>query len=126
MTSIYRGFSFKNWQRNKSFILTDVELVKRDLLNHIFTGRGERVFMRHWGTDIQDLLFEPFDHNTIVLISDQIREVIDYDPRVVLDSDDDYSVIPYYDDSILIITANLRYVELDLSDILDIHLEFNV
>lgn len=124
MTALYKGFSFKNWQRNKSFILTDVALVKQDLLNHIFTRRGEKVSQRGFGTVIQDLLFEPFDDNTIVLMVDQIKSVINFDPRVVLESDSDLIVRSDFDSSRLVISAKLFYVELDLTDILDINLEF--
>ena len=124
MAALYKGFSFKNWQRNKSFTLTDVELVKQDLLNHIFTRRGERVGQRGFGTIIQDLLFEPFDNDTVVLISGQVQSVIDYDPRVVIASEDDYQVIADFNTNVLLISARLFYVELDLSDILQINLEF--
>ena len=124
MAALYKGFSFKNWQRNKSFTLTDVELVKQDLLNHMFTRRGERVGQRGFGTIIQDLLFEPFDNDTVVLISGQVRSVIDYDPRVVIASEDDYQVIADFNTNVLLISARLFYVELDLSDILQINLEF--
>ena len=72
MAALYKGFSFKNWQDSKEFVLTDVELVKRDLLNHLYTRRGSRVGHRGFGTTIQDLLFEPFDDNTVTLISDPL------------------------------------------------------
>ena len=124
MAAVYKGFSFKNWQKTKSFTVTDVDLVKQDLLNHIFTRKGQRVGLRGFGTSIEDLLFEPFDDDTIVLISDQVRAVIDYDPRVELRTEEDYQVIPDYDRGILLITARLYYVELNLVNILHINLEF--
>lgn len=120
----YKGFSFKNWQHNKSFKLNDVELVKQNLKNHIFTDRGSRVGQRGFGTNIKDLLFEPFTDNLVVLISDQVREVISYDPRVVLQSGDDYRVVPDHINHKLHIAARLFFVELDLTDILQINLEF--
>lgn len=122
--ALYKGFSFKNWQRDKSFVMTDVDLVKQDLLNHIFTRRGERVGQRGFGTIIQDLLFEPFDDNTVVLASDQIKSVLQFDPRVILQSDSDFVVKPDYDNSTLLISARIYFVELDLTDILHINLEF--
>lgn len=124
MAALYKGVSFKNWQLNKSFILTDVELVKQDLINHIFTRRGERVNQRGFGTIIQDLLFEPFDDNTVVLVADQVRGVIDFDPRVILLTDNDFIISPDFNTSRLVISARLFYVELDLMDVLDINLEF--
>jgi|AntRauTorcE11897_2_1112592.scaffolds.fasta_scaffold00120_36 phage baseplate assembly protein W len=120
----YKGVSFKNWGYNKSLVLTDVELVKRDLLNHIYTIRGERVGQRGFGTNIELLLFEPFDENTIARIADQVREVINYDPRVVLINSTDFSVAPYQNESLLAITARLFFVELNLMELFHINLEF--
>lgn len=122
--AVYRGFSFKNWQRDKSFVLTDVDIVEQDLLNHIFTRRGERVGFRGYGTNIQDLLFEQFDDQTIVLINDQIREVIAFDPRVILLSEDDYVMVTDFENRIMAIAVKLFYVELDLQNILHINLAF--
>jgi phage baseplate assembly protein W len=124
--ALYKGFSFKNWKNDKSFTLTDVDIVKRDILNHIFTRKGERVGQRGFGTILQDLIFEPFDQDTITLASDQIRSVIDFDPRVELLSDDDYVVYPDFDKSFLFISARLYYIELDLTDILHINVEFEI
>jgi phage baseplate assembly protein W len=125
MAAVYKGFSFKNWQKNKTFVLTDVDLVKRDLINHIQTNRDSRTGLRGFGTTIDRLIYEPFDGNTIALVSEQVREVIDYDPRVLLLSEDDYLIIPDYNNSVLIISATLYYVELDLSETLDINIQFS-
>ena len=46
------------------FKLTDVDLVKRDLLNHFNTRRGERVMNPEFGTIIYDLLMDPQDPQT--------------------------------------------------------------
>ena len=125
MAIIYKGFSFKNWQRSKDFVLTDVELIKQDLLNHIYTRKGERVGHRGFGTNIPDLLFEPFDENTVILISDQVKAVIAYDPRVRLVSDDDFQVTTDFENSVLGVTARIYFIELQLSDILHLNLEFD-
>jgi phage baseplate assembly protein W len=82
------------------------------------------VAQRGFGTIIQDLLFEPFDDNTTVLISDQVRAVIDFDPRVVLASEDDFQLNANYDTGVLHIQARLTFIEIDLTDILHINLEF--
>ena len=124
MAVTYRGFSFKNWQRNKSFVLTDVDIVKQDLLNHIFTRKGERVGYREFGTNIQDLLFEQHDDQTVVLINDQIQEIIAFDPRVVLLSVDDYVMLNDFENRTMQIAADLFYVELNLHNVLDIRLVF--
>jgi phage baseplate assembly protein W len=124
MTHTYNGFSFKNWQRTKSFKLSDVDLVKQDLFNHIFTRKGDRVGLRGFGTNIQDLIFEPFDDETIVLINDQVRGVIAFDPRVVLLSEDDYVMVADYEKRIMGIDARLFYVELNLTDVLHLNITF--
>jgi phage baseplate assembly protein W len=126
MAVMYKGFSFKNWQNNKTFVLTDVELVKRDILTHIHTSRGSRVGLRGFGTGVDSLIFEPFDGHTIALISEEIRNVIDYDPRVIILDEDDYQIFPDFDSSMVIIRAKLYYVELDLSQVLDLNIQFSL
>lgn len=65
--------------------LSDLELVKADLLNHFYTKKNERVMMPGWGCGIWDYLFEPLDQvrDTIVY---EAQRVIDSDPRVTLTS----------------------------------------
>jgi len=75
--ALYKGFSFKNWQKTKSFKITDVSVVKQDLMNQLYTQRGERVHLRTFGTDIERLLFAPFDERTVTAIANQVRAVID-------------------------------------------------
>lgn len=117
----YKGFSFKNYQYDKTIILTDVDLVKQDILNHIFTRRGERVNMPRWGTLIPDLLFEQMDEEVISTIENELRTVFNSDPRVEVLQ---LVVTPLYDRSLVVCTAVLRYIELNLQDRFDINLEF--
>lgn len=60
----------------------DIELIKRDLLNHFYTRRGERVMMPTWGCGIWNLLFEPFDAVTKDAIIYECQQVIESDSRV--------------------------------------------
>lgn len=64
----------------------DIELVKRDLLNHFYTRRGERVMMPTYGCGIWDQLFEPFDEVTKETIIYECTQVINADSRVSLQS----------------------------------------
>ena len=64
--------------------LADLKLVEQDLLNHFNTRRGERVMMPNWGCGIWDLLYEPFDQNTVDTIKHEAQSVINNDPRVQL------------------------------------------
>ena len=55
MANIYKGFSTVNKIR-ASYILTDAQLVKTDLLNELNTRQGERVMRPTFGTRIFDIL----------------------------------------------------------------------
>ncbi len=121
MNSVYKGFSFFRYQYDKSIIVTDVNLVKNDLYNHIFTRKGDRVKMPTFGTTIPDMLFEPLTEDLLFQIDRQLRDAFAYDPRVELLSLDIY---PFYDQQTVYVVAELRYIELDITDRFDIKLEF--
>lgn len=67
-----------------SYKVYDEELVKRDLLNHLHTKRGERLMRPSFGTNIHMYLFDPFDNVVRQNIIDEVEEVIDSEPRVSL------------------------------------------
>jgi phage baseplate assembly protein W len=106
---------------NGTFQVRDVELVKLDLLNHIFTRRGERVRMPRFGTIIPDLAFEPLDEDTLDALQSELREVFDFDPRVELIS---LSVDPNPDGHTVTARCLLRYIELDLTDQMNLNIQF--
>ena len=60
----YIGYSTID-QISGSKTLVDVELAKRDLLNHFYTRRGERVGNPTFGSILPELVFEPLDNATI-------------------------------------------------------------
>jgi len=120
-TGLYKGFSSFEFERTKSFKLNDIELVKLDLLNHIFTRRGERVMMPTFGTMIPDMIFEPLDGSTLSTIEDELRMVFNYDPRVELMN---LTIVPNYDQNSIVASATLLYVELDMIDNLELNIQF--
>lgn len=117
----YIGFSTRQYEKNKSFILTDVDLVKQDLLNHIFTRKGERVKMPTFGTRIPDLVYEPLDASALDIITTDLTAVFKYDPRVTLNN---LRVIPLYEDSAVKAIADVTFIYLNFNDQMDIHIEF--
>lgn len=119
--ALYKGYSSFEFQKNKTFNLTDVELVKLDLLSHIFTRRGERVAMSNFGTIIPDIVFEPLDEETVDIIDTEIRAVIDFDPRVRLTA---IRVYPDYDNGAVHVEAVLFYIELDIVDNFELNIVF--
>ncbi len=118
---LYKGYSSYEYQRNKTFSINDVELVKLDLLNHIFTRRGERVMMPNFGTRIPDLPFEPLDPITLDILEEDLRSVFNFDPRVQLLR---LIITPLYDENAVTATAELLYIELDMTGNLDINIIF--
>lgn len=118
---LYRGYSSFEYQKTKSFSLTDLELVKMDLLQHIYTRRGERVMMPSFGTRIPDLPFESLDETTLGIIREDLSQVFSFDPRVNLLS---LEIIPDYDNNTVIASARLLYVELNMIDNLNLNIIF--
>ncbi|KKM70013.1 hypothetical protein LCGC14_1444990 [marine sediment metagenome] len=118
---LYRGFSSFEFENTGSFRINDIELIKLDLLNHIFTRRGERVMMPTFGTIIPDLVFEPLDEETIDQIESELRLVFDYDPRVELL---DLVVTPDIDSNAVTVAARLLCIELDTIELMNLNIEF--
>lgn len=76
----YKGFSSNETKNN--FKLYDIELVKRDLLNHFYIRKGEKLENPNFGTIIWDMLFENFTAEVRRLITEDVEQIINYDPRV--------------------------------------------
>lgn len=121
--SRYKGFSSFEFERRKTFKLRDIELVKMDLLNHIFTKRGERVMMPTFGTVIPEMAFEPLDETTIDIVRSEVERVLDFDPRV---NTLQIEVLPDYDNSSLYVGAQVLYIELNIVDNLELNIQFGV
>lgn len=117
----YLGYSSYEFQKNKSFILTDIQLVEMDLLNQIFTRRGSRVMMPAYGTLIPELVFEPLDEITLSTIETELLSVFNFDPRVNLITLD---VEPKYDTNTITATAILFYVELNVTQPFTLNIQF--
>jgi len=77
--TFYKGFS--TIQGNK-WQLSDIELVKRDILNHFNTRRGERLMNPNFGSRIWELTFEQFSPELRDAILADVESIIDFDPRV--------------------------------------------
>ena len=102
------GFSTFN-KRTGTTVLQDKELAKRDLLNHFYTRRGERLGEPEFGSILPELVFEQFDQLVIDAADDDVRKIIGLDPRWKLR---DYDINA--ENHSLTITVQLEYVP-DLS-----------
>ena len=83
MAEIYKGYSTVN-KNQPPFLLTDIDLVKQDILNAFNTRKGERVMLPNFGSRIHDLMMEPFDAVTEKAIIDDATNIIAQEPRVQL------------------------------------------
>ncbi len=109
---IYIGFSTVGLVSGP-YTLTDVELVKRDLLNTFETRRGERIMRPNYGTIIFDYLMDPFDDFTREAILDDVRRIIDEEPRVELVNLDASEL-----EQVLRIDVVLNFAPQDIIDVL--------
>lgn len=61
--------------------LHDIELAKQDLLNEIYTRKGERLMNPAFGSIVWEMLFDPLtDQSQIDIRNDMIR-IVKRDPR---------------------------------------------
>ena len=100
--------------------MKNIELVKRDLLNHIYTIPGERVMMPSFGTRIPTMTFEQNDETTRSIIEEDLKMVFNYDPRVRLIN---LNVLTMPDNNAIIALADLLYVEFNVRDVLRIEVQ---
>ena len=76
----YKGFSSQ--QTKKKFKLYDIELVKQDLINHFHIRKGEKLENPDFGTVIWDMLFEQMTEENKRIITKDVEDVINSDPRI--------------------------------------------
>ena len=103
MATIYKGFSTQAGSTN--FRLTDFNLVKQDILNHFNIRKGEKLMRPNFGTIIWNVLHEPFTEDLKSVISQDVKAIASYDPRVSFDN----IIITEFDQG-LQIELQLRYV----------------
>lgn len=80
-----------------SKVLTDKDLATRDLMNHFYTRKGERVMNPEFGCIVWDMLFEPLDSYTESVIKEDVIRIINSDPRwifqsLIMEKPDDHTI----------------------------------
>lgn len=80
----YRGFSSTEFKKN--YKLYDFELVKRDLMNHFYIRKGEKLENPNFGTIIWDSLFEQFTPQLREEIAKDVERIINFDKRIKVES----------------------------------------
>lgn len=80
--TIYKGFSTVG--RSFKFRVTDFELAKQDLINHLQIGKGEKLMNADFGTTIWAMLFENMTEDLRIELTGEIQRVVESDPRLRL------------------------------------------
>ena len=106
---LYKGFDSK--QSSKNYKLYDIDLVKQDLINHFYIRKGEKLMIPDFGTVIWDLLFEQFTEEVKKLITEDVEQIINYDPRIAING-----VIIDSTDMGIRIEADITYIPFNINE----------
>ena len=121
LKKFYVGFSTRNYEdQGGKFDVYNVDCIRQDLLNAIFTTRGQRVEMPEYGTRIPLMTFEPNDQQSIDVIRQDLLTVFSQEPRVQLIALD---VIPAKNLNALVAVAKVSYLEFNVTQ--DLYIEIN-
>lgn len=80
--STFIGFSTIANGTNRSWVLTDRDLIKRDMLNHFHTRIGERVMRPTFGCRLWDWIYEPLTPTMIEMCRAEVERIVLLDSRV--------------------------------------------
>jgi phage baseplate assembly protein W len=114
----YRGIS--TVANTKNFNLYDIPLIKQDIINHFHIRQGEKLENPSFGTIIWDVLFEPLTDNLKEAIIYNVTEIINYDPRVRVDS----VMVDTYESGIQI-ECRLTYLTYSISETMRLKFDQN-
>lgn len=117
---LFRGYSTVGSDKTRERTFYDIELIKRDLMNHFNTRVGERVMRPTWGCRIWDYLMDPLTPGLRDLIVSEALAVCHADARVQVDSK---NVRVFERDHGLRIEIDLIYVPYDVVETFAIDFE---
>jgi len=85
------GFSTIGANLTKNWTYYDIDLIKRDLLNHFNTHMGERVMRPDFGCKIWDYMMEQLTPNMKDLVLKEALRVCESDSRVTVKNSEVYT-----------------------------------
>lgn len=100
------GYTTTN-TKSTSKTLAGLELAIQDLTNHFHIRKGEKWTNPEFGSNLPYLVFEPLDDRTINEIEEDVINVVNYDPRFLLNSS---SIVVSEDANFVYVSANLTYL----------------
>ncbi len=80
--NIFTGFSTSGSSASKNWTYYDIDLIKRDLMNHFNTRVGERVMRPNFGCKIWDYMMEPLTPGMSDLIKQEAIRICESDSSV--------------------------------------------
>lgn len=89
--NVFTGFSTTGSSSSKNWTFYDIDLIKKDLMNHFNTRVGERVMRPDFGCKIWDYMMEPLTSAMKDLVRNEAVRVCEYDSRVSVSSVKVYS-----------------------------------
>lgn len=82
---LFKGFSsFEFGLSKKSMLLSDIEILKRDILNGLFTVKGSVPKNRTLGTSIPKLLMKQMTSELVSGVQQEVLDVLNNEPRISL------------------------------------------
>ena len=95
------------------YTLVDSELVKRDLLNEIYTKKGERVMRPTFGCIVWDLLMEQDTPQLEEMVREDLERICNRDPRIAVNN-----INIFKGDHSIRAEIDLRYIMLNSTEVL--------
>lgn len=84
---LFKGFSsFGFGLSNKSMLLSGIDILKRDILNGLFTVKGSVHKNRLLGTSIPNLLMKQMTDDLVTRVQQEVLDVLSNEPRISLTS----------------------------------------
>jgi phage baseplate assembly protein W len=102
----FKGYSTvdRTWGNFKTY---DIDLAKRDLLNELYTRKGERLMSPEFGYVVWDVLFDPMTEDVIEIIRRDTERIVTKDPRLELRQID---IRENFDQQTITVALVLNYV----------------
>ena len=116
MATFYKGFS--TLVPDKKFRLTDMQLIKQDIINHFNIRKGEKLMNPNFGTIIWNVLHEPFTEELKSVITEDVKTIAKYDPRVAFEN----IVVTEYEQGLQIVIS-LRYLQTNESSTMSLQFD---
>jgi len=103
---VFKGYSTVERQYGP-FKIYDMELAKRDLLNEMYSRKGERLMSPEFGYIVWDVLFDPMTEEIVEAIKADTLRILSRDPRLELRQLD---ITENYDQQSITVAIVLNYV----------------